>query len=109
MTSVADIEAAARTTSEQGNLYDVIALKKYFPIKQGMLQRVVAFVQAVDDVTFSIGKGETVGLVGESGCGKTTTGRLLLRLIEPTSGRITFNGADLLAMGSRQLKATRAQ
>jgi oligopeptide transport system ATP-binding protein len=107
MTAVVDITAAARTTSALGNLYDVVNLKKYFPIKQGLMQRVVAQVQAVDDVTFSIGKGETVGLVGESGCGKTTTGRLLLRLIEPTSGTLRFEGQDITHLPYDEMKKLR--
>lgn len=90
-------------------LVEVRDLVKYFPVRGGLLQRKVGEVTAVDGISFDINPGEVLGLVGESGCGKTTTGRLLLRLVEPTRGRITFDGADLLAMGSRQLKATRAQ
>ena len=69
------------------NLMEVKHLKKYFETPKGMLH-------AVDDVTFSIGKGKTMGVVGESGCGKSTTGRSILRLIEPTSGEIIFNGKE---------------
>jgi oligopeptide transport system ATP-binding protein len=90
-------------------LLEVRDLVKYFPVRGGILQRKVAEVKAVDGISFDIHPGEVLGLVGESGCGKTTTGRLLLRLVEPTSGRITFDGKDLLAMGSSQLKAIRAQ
>jgi peptide/nickel transport system ATP-binding protein len=90
-------------------LVEVRDLVKYFPVRGGILQRKVADVKAVDGISFDIKAGEVLGLVGESGCGKTTTGRLLLRLVEPTSGQITFDGSDLLAMGARQLKATRAQ
>ena len=90
-------------------LVEVRDLVKYFPVRGGILQRKVAEVKAVDGISFDINAGEVLGLVGESGCGKTTTGRLLLRLVEPTSGQITFDGSDLLAMRPRQLKATRAQ
>ena len=70
-------------------------LKKYFPVRRGVLQRVVGHVKAVDDVSFQIAEGATLGLVGESGCGKTTVGRTLLRLYEPSAGRILFDGQDV--------------
>ncbi|HEY7130643.1 MAG TPA: ABC transporter ATP-binding protein, partial [Candidatus Limnocylindrales bacterium] len=73
-------------------LVDVRNLVKHFPIRGGVLQREIAKVQAVDGVSFTIRRGETLGLVGESGCGKTTVGRLLLRLLDPTSGSIFFDG-----------------
>ena len=84
-------------------------LKKAFPIKAGVLQRTVAEVRAVDGVNLAIGRGETLGLVGESGCGKTTIGRLLLRLIEPSAGRIVFGGADITALQGKDLKPYRRQ
>jgi peptide/nickel transport system ATP-binding protein/oligopeptide transport system ATP-binding protein len=90
-------------------LLEVTDLVKYFPVHGGLFQRKVADVKAVDGVSFTIKAGEVLGLVGESGCGKTTTGRLLLRLIEPTKGRIRFDGRDLLAMRPRELKAARAE
>ena len=82
-------------------------LQKYFPLTAGVFRRHVGDVQAVDDVSFTIGRGETLGLVGESGCGKSTTGRVLLRLLEPTAGTIAFNGDDLTRLNSRELRATR--
>ena len=89
-------------------LVNVHNLVKYFPLRGGILQRTVAEVKAVDDVSFEVRAGEVFGLVGESGCGKTTTGRLLLRLIEPTSGTIEFDGHDLTRMNAGDLKKTRS-
>lgn len=88
-------------------LLDVQNLKKYFPIKRGLLSKTVGNVKAVDDVSFQIKKGETLGLVGESGCGKTTIGRTLLRLIEPTGGKVFFEGQDVTEMGANDLKKLR--
>ncbi len=82
-------------------------LVKYFPVRGGLLRRIVAWVQAVDDISFTIRKGETVGLVGESGCGKTTVGRTMLRLIEPTSGSVTFEDTDVFNLKGRALKSLR--
>ena len=90
-------------------LLEVRDLKKWFPITGGILSRVVANVQAVDGVSFDILKGETLGLVGESGCGKTTTGRLILRLIEPTSGSVKFEGTDVLALRGEDMRRLRRQ
>ena len=89
------------------DLVQVRNLVKHFPVKGGLLQRVVAWVQAVDDVSFTVREGETLGLVGESGCGKTTVGRTMLRLIEPTSGEVSFDGVDILKLNSRDLKNMR--
>lgn len=82
-------------------------LKKYFPVRAGVMQRVVANVLAVDDVSFTIKKGETLGLVGESGCGKTTVGRTMLRLIEPTGGAAFYNGRDIFKLKNQEMKAVR--
>ena len=95
--------------SETANEYlvEVKNLVKYFPVRAGLLQRVVAQVKAVDKVSFSVRKGETLGLVGELGCGKTTVGRSMLRLVEPTSGEVYFAGQDMLKLSGNELKAIR--
>jgi oligopeptide/dipeptide ABC transporter ATP-binding protein len=88
-------------------LLEVEHLKQYFPVRQGVLARTVGHVRAVDDVSFQIGEGETLGLVGESGCGKTTVGRTLMRLLEPTAGRIQFAGRDVTKLGGRDQRELR--
>jgi peptide/nickel transport system ATP-binding protein/oligopeptide transport system ATP-binding protein len=88
-------------------LIEVKDLVKYFPVRGGIMQHVVAWVQAVDKVSFNIRQGETLGLVGESGCGKTTVGRTMLRLIEPTSGSVLFEGVDVSKLKGADLKAMR--
>jgi len=88
-------------------LLQVKSLKKYFPIRGGLLSREVARVHAVDDISFDIVKGETLGLVGESGCGKSTTGRCILRLIEPTAGEVWFENKNVTTLDKRSLRHLR--
>jgi len=95
--------------SEQTVLLEVRDLKKYFPIKSGILGRTANVLRAVDGVSFTIRKGETLGLVGESGCGKTTLGRTLLRLIEPTEGSIHFEGTEITRLPREQMRRLRRQ
>lgn len=96
-------------TNDQRVLLDVQNLVKYFPVRGGILQRVQGWVKAVDDVSFHIYEGETLGLVGESGCGKTTVGRTVLRLTPATSGNVIFNGRDIFGMNSTELKQARRE
>jgi len=94
-TSLSEPDAASGGASPGRPLLEVTGLTKHFPVTRGIIFRhKVGAVQAVDGVSFSVNSGETLGLVGESGCGKTTTGRLLTRLLEPTSGQIIFDGHD---------------
>lgn len=94
-------------TTTDAPLLDVRDLVKHYPVRKGLLRREVARVRAVDGVSFHVAPGETFGLVGESGCGKTTAGRAILRLVEPTSGTVTFEGQDVARLGSSALKALR--
>ena len=96
-----------RTQVVKDDLVQVQNLVKYFPIKGGLLQRTVAHVKAVDDVSFSVKQGETLGLVGESGCGKTTIGRTILRLTPATGGSVVFQGKDVFTQNGSQMKALR--
>lgn len=93
----------------QEALLEVKGLKKYFPIKKGVISRVVANVKAVDGVDFTVKKGETLGLVGESGCGKSTTGRAILRLLEPTEGEVYFEGKDVAKVSKQEMRELRRE
>lgn len=97
----------AAVPHERKKLVEVNHLVKYFPVRAGLLQRVKAWVKAVDDVSFFINEGETFGLVGESGCGKTTVGRSILRLIPSTSGEVLFEGRNVFEIEGGDLKALR--
>jgi oligopeptide/dipeptide ABC transporter ATP-binding protein len=90
-------------------LLELRHVKKYFPIKKGVLQHEVARVHAVDDISFAVREGETLGLVGESGCGKSTLGRTIVRLLEPTDGQIVFRGTEIEDLGPRQLRPLRRE
>jgi oligopeptide/dipeptide ABC transporter ATP-binding protein len=89
------------------NLLEIQNLKVHFPVQRGLLGRTKEFVRAVDDVSFSLAPGETVGLVGESGCGKTTLGRAVIKLVEPTAGRIFFDGENIADLSGKALRARR--
>jgi oligopeptide transport system ATP-binding protein len=90
-------------------LLRVEGLKKYFPIRKGILSRVSGHVKAVDDVSFYVNEGETLGIVGESGCGKSTTGRMLMRLLEPTEGKVVFNGKELTNISNDEMRQARRE
>ena len=99
---------------DKNNILEVKNLTKYFPIKSGFFKRLVGNVQAVDDVSFNLIEGETLGLVGESGCGKTTASRCVLRAVDPTSGEINFrtsdgNTVDMASLNSRELRPIRKE
>src|SRR6201984_2103020 len=103
--------AGERTQQEPGDevLIEVKNLKMYFPVTSGVLvQRTVGHIKAVDDVSFVVRRGETLGLVGESGCGKTTTGRCILQLYRPTAGTVRFDGKDLCSMAGRRMRGCRS-
>ena len=95
--------------SDQPILLEVKNLKTWFPIRRGLLQRTVGHVKAVDDVSFFVRRGETLGLVGESGCGKTTVGRTILRLIPNSGGEVRFDGKDVLGAGPLELRKLRRE
>ena len=100
-------DATSQAPDQAPELLQVKGLTKYFPIKGGLLSREVDRVHAVDGVSFNIAAGETLGMVGESGCGKSTTGRCILRLIEPSNGEVRFDGQDVTAMNPQALREVR--
>ena len=100
-------DAISQAPDQAPELLQVKGLTKYFPIKGGLLSREVDRVHAVDGVSFNIAAGETLGMVGESGCGKSTTGRCILRLIEPSNGEVRFDGQDVTAMNPQALREVR--
>lgn len=89
--------------SDKKPLIEIKNLQKFFPIKKGIFNKKPSFVKAVDDISFTINKGETLGLVGESGCGKTTTGRTIIKLYEPTSGQIIYDGNDIAKLSNKKM------
>jgi len=107
MTDTADAPESSSVSTQVEPLLDVRGLKTYFPIRTGLLQRVTDHFRAVDDVSFQIGKGETLGLVGESGCGKTTVGRTLLRLVPATAGTVSFEGHNVFTASGSELQKLR--
>ena len=110
MTTLSTESNTGNTSTQENVLVEVNNLKMHFPVTSGLLfQREVAQVKAVDDISFSIQKGETLGLVGESGCGKTTAGRCILQLYKPTAGEVIFEGTDLTKLGARQMRQMRRQ
>ena len=107
MTAEAGVSPESSAGGEREVLVSVTNLKKYFPIMKGLLRRQVGVVRAVDGVTFDIYRGETLGLVGESGCGKSTTGRVILQLYDATEGTVSFAGNELTALSSSQVRKLR--
>ena len=110
MTTMPEAAASSATTQSEDIILEVKNLKMYFPVGSGFLSRKpVGYVKAVDDVSFTVKRGETLGLVGESGCGKTTTGRAILQLYKPTAGQVVFDGQDLTSMNTKTMRGMRRE
>ena len=110
MTTMPEAAASSAATQSEDTILEVKNLKMYFPVGSGFLSRQpVGYVKAVDDVSFTVKRGETLGLVGESGCGKTTTGRSILQLYKPTAGQVIFDGQDLTSMNTKTMRGMRRE
>ena len=110
MTTMPEAAASSAATQSEDIILEVKNLKMYFPVGSGFLSRKpVGYVKAVDDVNFTVKRGETLGLVGESGCGKTTTGRCILQLYTPTAGQVIFDGQDLTSMNTKTMRGMRRE
>ena len=110
MTTMPEAAASSAATQSEDIILEVKNLKMYFPVGSGFLSRKpVGYVKAVDDVSFTVKRGETLGLVGESGCGKTTTGRCILQLYKPTAGQVVFDGQDLTSMNTKTMRGMRRE
>ena len=110
MTTMPEAAASSAATQSEDTILEVKNLKMYFPVGSGFLSRKpVGYVKAVDDVSFTVKRGETLGLVGESGCGKTTTGRCILQLYKPTAGQVIFDGQDLTSMNTKTMRGMRRE
>jgi len=110
MTTMPEAAASSAATQSEDTILEVKNLKMHFPVGSGFLSRKpVGYVKAVDDVSFTVKRGETLGLVGESGCGKTTTGRAILQLYKPTAGQVIFDGQDLTSMNTKTMRGMRRE
>ena len=110
MTTMPEAAASSAATQSEDTILEVKNLKMYFPVGSGFLSRKpLGYVKAVDDVSFTVKRGETLGLVGESGCGKTTTGRCILQLYKPTAGQVIFDGQDLTSMNTKTMRGMRRE
>ena len=104
---IEEVNSKPEITPDPANVLEVHDLMKYFPIKTGLFSKLTGYVRAVDGVSFNIKRGTTMGLVGESGCGKTTVGKTLLRLTDKTAGQVLFNGTKLHELTAKEMRALR--